>query len=133
MPGLFLQNVKIVVVVDHSDVRLLIAEFLGKKGALVWATKNAFDGIGLIKGIGPDVVLSDINMPGRDGFELSGDIRALGGSSGGSVPVIAMTAFGHTVNREITLAAGFQAHPDKPFTPDQLLATIDSVLRQRLD
>ena len=122
------QNITIVIVEDNSDVRLLIADFLAKNGAVVFAAKNGLEGFALVRKNRPDVVLSDINLPGRNGFELLADIRALGRHGGGNVPVIAMTAFGRALGREATLAAGFQAHLDKPFSPDQLLMTIDSVL-----
>jgi CheY-like chemotaxis protein len=59
--------------------------------------------------------LSDIKLPNRDGFELLRDIRALGPENGGSVPVIAVTAFGRVVDRNRTIAAGFGAHLEKPF------------------
>jgi CheY-like chemotaxis protein len=58
------------------------------------------------------------------------DIRALGAEYGGNVPVIAMTAFGGIAVRERTIAAGFQAHLDKPFAPDNLLQAIKSILRR---
>jgi CheY-like chemotaxis protein len=69
-----------------------------------------------------------IRLPKRDGFELMRDIRALGAENGGNVPVIAMTAYGAA--RDRTIAAGFQAHLDKPFDPDQLLEVIKSILRR---
>jgi CheY-like chemotaxis protein len=67
-------------------------------------------------------------MPNRDGFELLQDIRSLGPENGGSVPVIAMTAFGRDIDRNRTIAAGFKVHLDKPFTPGKLEA-IHSVLK----
>jgi CheY-like chemotaxis protein len=72
-----LQNVKIVLIDDNSGVRLLIARSLAGRGAQVFAAKNAFAGLRLVRKIGPDVVLSDLSMPGRNGFELLADIRAL--------------------------------------------------------
>ena len=76
----------------------------------------------------PSFVLCDIRLPNRDGFELLQDIRALGAENGGNVPVIAMTAFGGFAARDRTIAAGFQAHLDKPFAPDSLLGVIKSIL-----
>jgi CheY-like chemotaxis protein len=78
----------------------------------------------------PDVVITDIRLPDRDGFELLQDIRGLGAEGSDSVSVIAMTAFGSIADPERTLAAGFQAHLAKPFRPDQLLEAIESVLRR---
>jgi CheY-like chemotaxis protein len=73
---------------------------------------------------GPDLVLSDINMPGKSGFELLMDIRSLGREIG-AVPVIAMTAY---IFDQSVLDAGFQRILRKPFAPDELLAAIDLVL-----
>jgi CheY-like chemotaxis protein len=121
----FLQNVRIIIVDDSSDVRLLIARFLAEQGAQVFAAKNAFEGLRLVREIRPDVVLSDLNMPRRSGFELLADIRGLSRTEGGSIPVIAMTAY----DQNVITPGGFQKLLRKPFAPDQLLATIDSVLR----
>jgi CheY-like chemotaxis protein len=55
--------------------------------------KNAFEGIEAIKNTHPDLVSSDIKMPGMNGFELLDEIRALGSDAGGSVPVIAKRLF----------------------------------------
>ena len=124
----FLEGIRIIVVEDKGDFLLLITAFLDRHGAQVSAAKNAIEGLRLVREICPDVVLSDINMPGRNGIELLADIRALGRNDGGSVPVIAMTAY--MVDQ--TLAdAGFQSILRKPFEADQLLATIDAVLSGR--
>src|SRR5215472_9978537 len=85
-------NLTIVVVEDHDDIRGYLGAFLIRLGAKVVEAKNAFEGLEAIKTYRPNIVLSDIVMPGRDGFGLLGDIRRLGPFAGGSVPVIAMTA-----------------------------------------
>ena len=69
-------------------------------------------------------------MPGRDGFALLSDIRALGPDAGGDVPVIAMTALVTQVDRTRILAAGFKAFLPKPFTPETLVKTILAVLNR---
>jgi len=121
----FLEGIRILVVEDKTDFRLLIAGFLERQGAQVFAARNAFEGLRLFQEIRPEVVLSDINMPGRSGIQLLADIRALGRNDAGSVPVIAMTAY--MLDRSL-VDAGFQSILRKPFEPDQLLTTIDSVL-----
>jgi CheY-like chemotaxis protein len=88
---------------------------------------NAFEGLELIKNSLRDLVLSDIKMPGMDGFELLDEIRALGTASGGSVPVIAMSAFLSQTDRART-HYDFRASLTKPFTPDELVDTILAVL-----
>jgi CheY-like chemotaxis protein len=85
---------------------------------------NAFEGLELIKNPGPDLVLSGIKMPGMDGFELLAGIRASGTHAGGSVPIIAMSAFFSQTDRARKHYAVFQACLPKPFTPDELVETI---------
>lgn len=82
----------------------------------------------MVREIQPDVVLSDLKMPGRSGFELLADIQDFSRSLGRTIPVIAMTAYRY--KQAETEAAGFRSHLEKPFTPDQLLATIDRTLHQ---
>ena len=119
-----LENIRILVVDDKADFRLLTAQFLTRHGAQVFAAKNAFEGLRLVREIRPDLVLSDIHMPGRSGLQFLADIRSLGPDCG-NVPVIAMSAYGLD---QAVVNAGFKSVLRKPFMPDQLLATIDLVL-----
>jgi CheY-like chemotaxis protein len=124
-----LSGITIVVVEDYSDTLFSIRQFLIRHGANVFPCPDAFEGLQAVREHHPDIVLSDIKLPKRDGFELLRDIRALGAENGGNVPVIAMTAFGGFAGRYRTIAAGFEAHLDKPFAPDSLLEAIKSMLR----
>jgi CheY-like chemotaxis protein len=120
-----LRNLTIVVVDDHNDFRRYLGAFLGYLGANVAAAENAMEGLKAVKTYHPNLVLTDISMPGRDGFGLLSDIRALGPDGGGNVPVIAMTAF---VDRTRLLNAGFKAVLSKPFSPETLAETILTAL-----
>jgi CheY-like chemotaxis protein len=122
-----LSDLTIVVVEDHDDVRRYLGLFLERLGANVVLARNAFEGLDAIKSNRPDLVLSDIKMPGVDGFELLREIRALGPDEG-NVAVIAMTALLAQADRARVLNAGFQAFLQKPFTPGKLLQTILTVL-----
>ena len=123
-----LSNLAIVVVEDHNDTRRFLGIFLGDLGAKVVLAGNAIEGLAAVKAYHPNLVLSDISMPGRDGFGLLSDIRALGPDSGGSVPVIAMTALVTHVDRARILDAGFNAFLPKPFSPETLVEAILTVL-----
>ncbi len=123
-----LSNLTIVVVEDDDDTRRYLGLFLGRLGANVVVARNAFEGLEAIKNNRPNLVVSDITMPGMDGFGLLREIRALGPDAGGSVPVIAMTALVTHADRARILNAGFQAYLPKPFTPDRLVETILTVL-----
>src|SRR6266481_5807170 len=123
-----LSNLTIVVVEDDDDTRRYLGLFLDRMGANVVVARNAFEGLEAIKNNHPNLVLSDIKMPGMDGFELLREIRALGPNAGGSVPVIPMTAYVTHADRARILNAGFQGCLPKPFTPDKLVETILTVL-----
>jgi len=123
-----LDDIVIVIVDDHDDIRLFLSEFLMRQGAIVFPCSNAFDALETVRVHQPDVVLSDISLPNRNGFELLHDIRSLGPERGGSVPVIAMTALRAIVDRGCAEEAGFQTHLNKPFRPSQLLDAVHSVL-----
>ena len=125
-----LSNLTIVVVDDNNDVRRYVGAFLGHSGANVAVAENAMEGLKAVKTYHPNLVLTDISMPGRDGFGLLSDIRALGPDDGGSVPVIAMTALGTHVDRARILNAGFNAFLPKPFSPETLVEAILTVLNE---
>jgi CheY-like chemotaxis protein len=122
-----LSNLTIVVVEDHDDTRRSLGIFLGNLGANVVLARNAFEAVEAVKNSRPNLVLSDIKMPERDGFELLRKIRAIGPAAGGSVPVIAMSALVTHASARM-LEAGFQACLAKPFTPDKVVETILTAL-----
>jgi CheY-like chemotaxis protein len=120
-----LSNLTIVVVEDHRDTRMFLGIFLDHLGAKVVMTGNAVEGLAAVKTYHPNLVLSDISMPGRDGFGLLSDIRDLEVDAGGNVPVIAMTTF---VDRSRILKAGFKGFLSKPFSPETLVEAILTAL-----
>jgi CheY-like chemotaxis protein len=121
-------DITIVLVDDDKVVRRYVGAFLAQLGANVAVARNSIEGLEAVKTYRPDLVLSDISMPGRDGFGLLHDIRALGPDAGGSVPVIAMTALVSPLDRARILDAGFKAYLSKPFGPDKLVEAILKVL-----
>jgi len=123
-----LSGVIFVVVNSHEAVRSALATFLRGEGAIVFVSPDAFDGLTVIKNSRPDIVISSIRLPKRDGFELLRDIRALGSEAGGNVRVIATTILAQRADRNRIAAAGFDGHLDKPFVPKQLLEVIKSLL-----
>jgi CheY-like chemotaxis protein len=122
-------NITIVIVEDNADTRSSLTRFLHGQGAAVLGAANASDGLQAVKEYHPNVVLSDINLPCRDGFELLGDIRALGTEHGGATPIIAMTAISGLADPNHIIAAGFQGQLKKPFRPEQLIEEIKLALR----
>jgi CheY-like chemotaxis protein len=128
MPRNALDKLTIVVVEDHDDARALIGSFLRQEGANVISASDGVEGLEAIKNHHPDLVLSDLVMPRRDGFELLNDIRSLENREQKRVPVIAMTALVRSPERRSTRSPGFETHLSKPFSPKQLLEAILSVV-----
>ena len=120
------EGLTVVVVEDHDDARRYLSLFLRQLGASVVEARNGIEGLEAVKAYRPALVLSDIFMPGADGFEMVGEIRAL--ENDGRMPVIAMSAVLSEAGRRRIFAAGFSAYVPKPFTPNDLLETIRSVL-----
>jgi CheY-like chemotaxis protein len=75
----------------------------------------------------PDVLVSDIEMPGQDGYALMRAIRALPPERGGRVPAAALTAYARTEDRMQALLAGFHLHMPKPVQPAELAAVVASL------
>jgi CheY-like chemotaxis protein len=120
-----LEGIRILIVEDHSEIRLLAARFLAERGAQVFTARDAFEGLMLLRAFHPDLVMTDIRMPSRTGLDLLRDIRNLSTDDGGGVPVIAITAF--VLDPEI-IDADFQGILRKPFTPDQLLKAVERAI-----
>jgi len=123
-----LKGLVILVVEDHDDARRYVELFLRQLGAKVMGARNAVEGLEAVKTQFPAVVLSDIQMPGGDGFQLLREIRAFERGREAAVPVIAMTALVSPADGRRILEAGFNAYLRKPFTPDRLFEAIASVL-----
>jgi DNA-binding response OmpR family regulator len=128
LPGV-LSGFTIVVVEDHGVVLPLLAQFLSQQCARVIACARASEALEAVMRERPALILSDINLPDEDGFQLLKSIRRLGPEIGGNTPAIAMSALGSTITIQRALAAGFCSYLGKPFTPKQLLQAIQAVLR----
>jgi CheY-like chemotaxis protein len=78
----------------------------------------------------PDVLISDIGMPGESGYDFIKKVRSLEPDQGGRVPAVALTAYAGAADRRRALLAGFQTHLAKPVEPDELLAVISTLSNQ---
>ena len=123
-----LSNVTVIVVEDHDDTRNFMGLFLVGMGVNVILAKDAVVGLEAVKNHGPDLVLTDIQMPEMDGFALLREIRGLGPNAGGNVPVVALTGLDTRTERGRILSMGFQACLQKPFTAERLVETMLSLL-----
>jgi signal transduction histidine kinase/ActR/RegA family two-component response regulator len=126
-----LSHVTVLAVDDDADSLQLLDEILSSAGATVLCASSAAAGLRLLDIQLPDVIVSDLGMPGRDGFDFIKSVRQRGQSRGGAVPAAALTAYVRPADRLRALAAGFQMHLGKPIDPEMLVQAVDQ-LRSRL-
>jgi PAS domain S-box-containing protein len=118
-----LAGVKVLVVDDESDARQVLTHILSDSGATVVTAESGPAALSAVDQQAPHVIVSDIGMPGMDGYELLRRIRGLPGDSA-AVPAIALTAYARPKDRLNALRAGYVAHLAKPADPSQLIATV---------
>jgi two-component system CheB/CheR fusion protein len=121
---LALQGLRLLVVEDEESSREMLAELLAQLGADVIAASSAAEAFAALEQNVPDVLISDIGMPGESGYDLLRKVRSLPPDRGGLVPAIAFTAYTAEQDRLEALAAGFQMHHTKPADPARLVAAI---------
>lgn len=117
---------KQILIID-DDVKLseLLKGYLSKFEMNVTAAVNPGEGLNLLKKRGPDLVILDVMLPGKDGFEVCKEIR-----KSSKVPVIMLTARGDVTDRVVGLEIGADDYLPKPFEPRELVARIQTVLRR---
>lgn len=119
-----LQGTQILVVDNEIDSLEFIAFVLEQAGANVMTATSADEALALLTQFLPDVLLSDIGMPNRDGYKLMQQVRSLLPEQGGQVLAIALTAYAGDINYQQAMAAGFQRHLAKPVEPEVLISAI---------
>jgi CheY-like chemotaxis protein len=126
---LSLAGVRVLVVDDEADARTLLRRVLEDCDAIVTTAASAAQGFALLQAQQPDVVVSDIGMPGEDGLSLIRRIRALPADQGGRTPALALTAYARLEDRLKAVVAGFQLHTAKPVDPTELITMIASLTK----
>jgi PAS domain S-box-containing protein len=122
-----LQGTVVLLVEDDADSRQLEEKMLQAAGARVHAVASAAEGLALMREARPQVIVTDIEMPGESGYDLIRKVRGLPFDQGGLTPAIALTAYARTEDRIRSLAAGFQMHLAKPVHPSELTAAVAAV------
>ncbi|HVQ77403.1 MAG TPA: ATP-binding protein [Candidatus Binatia bacterium] len=126
-PGSGLRGIRTLVIDDDRDALDLISVILAGAGADVRTCVSAAEGLALWREWRPDVLLSDIQMPGEDGYSLIRRVRAAERDAGPRVPAIALTAYGRAEDRTRALSAGFSMHLPKPVDPAELVSVVASL------
>jgi PAS domain S-box-containing protein len=118
-----LRGLQVLVVDDEPDARELIGRILEAQGARVRSASTAEEALRMIEVSRPDVLLSDVGMPGMDGYQLIRSIRA-GELAGQRLPALALTAFARAEDRKRAMLAGYQSHLAKPFDTAELVIVV---------
>lgn len=126
-----LDGLRILVVDDEADTREMLKEGLQYCGAKVSVAGNAAEALDALTSTSPDILISDIGMPGVDGYDLIRQVRGLPRERGGKIPAIALTAYTRTEDRLQSLRAGYDMHVPKPVELAELVAVAATVVRRK--
>jgi signal transduction histidine kinase/CheY-like chemotaxis protein len=129
-PTVSLAGVRLLVVDDERDTLDLFASVLRMTGAEVRGASGVEEALGVFEAWQPHLLISDIGMPGEDGYGLIRRVRALAPERGGRVPAVAVTAYGSVDDRIRILSAGFQMHVPKPVEPAELVAVVANLVNR---
>jgi len=124
-----LRGIHVLVVDDHDDSRDLIRAVLETCGAEVDTAGDVEEAMTAFAHRVPNVLISDIGMPGQDGYDLIQKVRRLPPNRGGGVPAAALSAYARTEDRRRALNAGYSMHLAKPIEPGELIDVVASLTR----
>jgi two-component system CheB/CheR fusion protein len=116
-----LDGLSVLVVDDDADVRDALAGVLERSGAKVRAAAGTGEAMTAMRESVPDVLVSDLGMPGDDGYELMRQVRLLPPGAGGTLPALAVSAYARESDLRKALAAGFRVHLAKPVAAAELV------------
>jgi signal transduction histidine kinase/CheY-like chemotaxis protein len=126
-----LAGLHVLVVEDDPDARQLLTVLLEDSGCHVRAAHDVPSALAAITSEPPDVLVSDIGLPGEDGYELIRKIRSLPDVKARKVPALALTAYARAEDRWKALRAGYLMHIPKPLEPSELITAIENLARYR--
>ena len=113
-----------------ADEYMLLEDRLGQCGAQVTTASSAREALEALAGGKFGVLISDIGMPGEDGYELIRSVRALPADGGGRTPAVALTAYARAEDRLRAMRAGFEMHVSKPVELTELIVVIANLARR---
>jgi CheY-like chemotaxis protein/two-component sensor histidine kinase len=128
--GAPLEGVDVLVVDDDPDSLELLHAILGAAGASVRTAASAAEALERLDASPPHVMVSDIEMPGENGYALVRRVRQRSRAAGGAVPVVALTAYSGLQERIRALEAGFDIHIPKPVDPVELTTVLSRLVRR---
>jgi PAS domain S-box-containing protein len=126
-----LQGLRVLAVDDEADTREMIRVVLEHCKMEVITAASASEALEAIVQLRPDILISDLGMPGEDGYALIAKVRALPAERGGDIPAAALTAYVRGEDRVKVLRSGFQLHVSKPLEPNELVAVVANLAGRR--
>lgn len=126
-----LEGVRVLIVDDHADDRELLAVILRRQDAEVRSVESAAEALEVIESWQPDVLVSDIEMPGEDGYALIRKVRDLPNPLASGIPAIAVTAYAGIEDRQRAIGAGYEYHVAKPIDRMRLIDAVGSAAGRR--
>ena len=128
-----LAGLRVLAVDDEPDARELLTVLLSEYGAEVLAVASASEVLANLEAFQPDVLVSDIAMPGMDGYALIQQVRTLPATKGGQIPAISLTAYAREEDYQRSLRSGFEKHVTKPLEPERLVQALMAITGTKLN
>ena len=122
-----IKNLRILLVDDEPDTRTMLEYIFTSCGAQTKMAASTAEALEILETNELDILISDIGMPERDGYELIKKLRELAPEKNGRIPAVALTAYARVQDRLRILSAGFQMHVTKPIEPAELLTVVASL------
>ena len=119
-----LNGIRVLVVDDEPCIRQVVTDILEQGGATVSAVGSAEEALQALQLERPSVLLSDLSMPGKGGYWLIGQVRALPPERGGTTPAAAFSASAGPEHHASALRAGFQHHVAKPASIAEIVGVV---------
>ncbi len=119
-----LEHVSVLLVDDDPDTLQFLSLLLGESKAAVQTAASVSEALEILEWYRPHVLVSDLAMPGEDGYSLIARVRALQGPNGNEIPAVALTSYVRVEDRARALSAGFNMFVPKPIQPDELITAI---------
>ena len=125
-----LDDIRVLFIDDNADARELVSTMLQDRGARVRTCSSMDSALAALERERPDVLISDIEMPGGDGYDLIRALHVRDEDTAAPIPAIALTGITRTEDRIRMLAAGFQVHVPKPVDPAELVIAVATLATQ---
>ena len=129
--GAMLKGISVLLVEDNDDSRDMLKVMFEQHGMETTAVDSAAAALSAIEKIQPDILVSDVGLPGEDGYSLIRKIRLLSPEQGGAVPAVALTGYASLQDRTEALDSGYQEHLSKPVDIEKLIELVKSLVKQK--